>query len=269
MNSILIVLLNVMIVAALANYKNRNPFLWVVIVTFTNIFGLIALIVLPKKDVNAYQTRVINFREVQENRKERLVLNLVQLLAKLCKSDQVVTKNELDVVEQFLKVNLGLEGDALNSAKRLFNETKRSEVSFMTYAYQIKTLVYNKNDLLSIIEVMYAVANTDGVADEEAKMIDETAKIFGVYGDARYHDIKMKYVTNKNDLKKYYEILGCEMGATEAEIKRCYHKQMVAYHPDKFESSDASEAEKETAYNKTLEIREAYDAIMKNIKVSV
>jgi len=266
MNNILFILMSVVLITTIANYKNRNALIWLVIIAFTNILGLMVLIFLPKKAIGSQRSNVIDFRAVQQQRQERLTSNIVQLLAKLCKSDNVVTKNELDVVEQFLKTHLGLEGEALNQAKRLFNETKRNDTHFSKYVNEIKSVVYHTADLYALIKVMYSVASIDGIRKEEEAMIDETAKYFGIFSTDGYREIKSKYVQSATSIQKYYDILGCKIGSTVSDIKRCYHKKMVEYHPDKFEAPNISQAEKDRAYEKTLEIREAYDMIMKNVQ---
>jgi preprotein translocase subunit Sec63 len=50
--------------------------------------------------------------------------------------------------------------------------------------------------------------------------------------------------------KKYYKILGIPFDASDAEIKKAYHKLALKYHPDRNNEPEAEE--------KFKEIREAY-----------
>ncbi len=63
--------------------------------------------------------------------------------------------------------------------------------------------------------------------------------------------------------KNFYEILGVQKGASEAEIKRAYRKLALEWHPDRNKSAEATEKFKEI--NKAYEVlsdpkkKEAYD----------
>ncbi|MCI6151902.1 MAG: molecular chaperone DnaJ [Fusobacterium perfoetens] len=59
--------------------------------------------------------------------------------------------------------------------------------------------------------------------------------------------------------KDYYDLLGVEKTASEAEIKKAYRKLAMKYHPDRF--SNASEKEKKEAEEKFKEINEAYQVL--------
>ena len=54
--------------------------------------------------------------------------------------------------------------------------------------------------------------------------------------------------------KNYYEILGVDREATDADVKKAYKKMALKYHPDKNKESDAEE--------KFKEIAEAYDVLI-------
>ena len=55
--------------------------------------------------------------------------------------------------------------------------------------------------------------------------------------------------------KDYYDLLGVEKTASEAEIKKAYRKLAMKYHPDRF--ANASETEKKEAEEKFKEVNEA------------
>lgn len=59
--------------------------------------------------------------------------------------------------------------------------------------------------------------------------------------------------------RDYYEVLGINKGADEAEIKKAYRKAAMKYHPDKF--TNASEKEKKEAEDKFKEANEAYQIL--------
>lgn len=67
---------------------------------------------------------------------------------------------------------------------------------------------------------------------------------------------------SKDNLNRYYAILGVNKNITKDELKKVYYKLVKKYHPDIFENS--SKKEKENAENKMKEINEAYEYLMKN-----
>ena len=68
--------------------------------------------------------------------------------------------------------------------------------------------------------------------------------------------------------KDFYEVLGVNKGASQADIKSAYRKLALKYHPDKNKSADAEEKFKEIS--EAYEIlsdplkREEYDKKLKN-----
>jgi len=61
--------------------------------------------------------------------------------------------------------------------------------------------------------------------------------------------------------KNPYAILGLMPGATEKEIIKAYRQKMTEYHPDKV--AHLGEGLNKVAHEKTLEIQNAYEALMK------
>ena len=59
--------------------------------------------------------------------------------------------------------------------------------------------------------------------------------------------------------RDYYEVLGVEKSASEAEIKKAYRKLALQYHPDKYATK--SEAEQKEAEEKFKEAAEAYSVL--------
>ena len=56
----------------------------------------------------------------------------------------------------------------------------------------------------------------------------------------------------------YYEVLGVQKGASDAEIKKKYYRQAKKYHPDKNRGNTDAEA-------KFKRVQEAYEAIVTNV----
>lgn len=52
--------------------------------------------------------------------------------------------------------------------------------------------------------------------------------------------------------KNYYDILGVDKSASEADIKKAYKRMALKYHPDKNKEPDAEEKFKEIGKNQLL-----------------
>lgn len=59
--------------------------------------------------------------------------------------------------------------------------------------------------------------------------------------------------------KDYYELLGLDKSASEAEIKKAFRKAAMKYHPDRMAKAD--EKEKKEAEEKFKELNEAYQVL--------
>ncbi|MGA0961144.1 MAG: DnaJ domain-containing protein, partial [Sedimenticolaceae bacterium] len=56
--------------------------------------------------------------------------------------------------------------------------------------------------------------------------------------------------------RDYYEVLGVQKNASEAELKKAYRRLAMKYHPDRNTGDEAKEAEK-----KFKEAKEAYEVL--------
>jgi len=62
-----------------------------------------------------------------------------------------------------------------------------------------------------------------------------------------------------NKKKDHYEVLGISRDASEAEVKKAYHKLALKYHPDRY--AGKPESEKKAAEEKFKEINEAHSVL--------
>ncbi|HPG38686.1 MAG TPA: co-chaperone DjlA [bacterium] len=183
------------------------------------------------------------------------------LLAKLARADGRVSKEEIQVVENFMRQSLHLDNDAREMAIKIFNTAKLSNDSFDMFAEQFYELFHNDVHLLnSMLELLIRIAAADGnLHENEEKMLKRAALIFTI--DLKeYERIKSIYIQN-ND--KYYAILGVSRTDSNEVIKKKYRQLVLEHHPDRVISKGLPEEFIKIATEKFQEIQEAFEKIMK------
>ena len=70
----------------------------------------------------------------------------------------------------------------------------------------------------------------------------------------------------KEILVSAYKLLGVTENESDADIKRCYRKQMNQHHPDKLVSKGLPEEMIDIATQKTQDIKNAYELIRSHRK---
>lgn len=181
------------------------------------------------------------------------------LLAKMAKADGVVTKDEIQTVDQFIRNNLGRDPAARDLAVRIFSEAKASPHSFESFAQQFQeTFSTNPQMLLGMLEILYRVAMADGVLHPaEERLLKSAEQIFHITeGDAKR--VRKLFIP---DTDKHYAVLGCSPTDSMETIKSKYRALTRDYHPDKIVSKGLPDEFVEFANRKLQDINEAYTAI--------
>ena len=153
------------------------------------------------------------------------------LLAKLAKVDGVISREEIKLVDQVIKIELKLDDKTRNFAIQVFNVAKTSEYSFEDYANQFYQTFYKHRQILSsMVDVLLRVAAADGIYHpKEEELIRQAVRIFKL-SDAEYEALKERHI---RDSEKYYSILGVSPKDSDTLIKTRYRKLVHEYHPDK------------------------------------
>jgi DnaJ like chaperone protein len=188
------------------------------------------------------------------------------LLAKLSKADGAVTPEEIEAVERFMIVNLGLDHGSRSQAINVFRNAKDSARTFEDYANQFYSMFSSdRQTLVGMIHVLFTVAIADShVCSNEEAMISHAARIFHLSSE-EYRQIRFMYMgtgTNVDtELDRYYAILGCNKGDSDEQIKSRYRKLAQDYHPDKVMSKGLPEEFVRFAKEKFQNIQTAYEKV--------
>ena len=187
-------------------------------------------------------------------------ISLFSILGKLAKIDGVVTKDEINVVENFIN-NLAITDMEKQFAKQVFNESKNSRYSVEDFAIQLYQLTKDQPSvLLAFFEVLFQVVAADGkFHPSEEAAVKRIKDIFRI-SDQQYNNVKGIYF---NDMDRYYKTLNCTPESSNEEIKSNYKKLVKDFHPDTIVSKGLPEEFTDFATKRFREIQEAYEKISK------
>lgn len=186
---------------------------------------------------------------------------LIGLLSKLAKSDGVVSKEEVEIIDDFFLNFVEFDKSQREEAIRLFNQFKDDETPFEVHARRFyESDKGNTEKLESVILLLASIAFADGhLSSEEEILIQQAISIFNVDENV-YNSFKAKYHRKSSTSKKeevYANVLGLEDDHTPSVIKSAYRRLAVKYHPDKV--SHLGDKIREIAEQEMKKINEAYE----------
>lgn len=189
-----------------------------------------------------------------------LFVHFFACLAKVAKADGKVSKEEIAIIELIMNERLGLDLEETKLAINVFKEAKDSEVSFEELIDQLAKL--NKYDLevgVDLLAIFHEVAIADGVINTaEMHMLSYAERSLRVTPGTLNGLMGSASVTS---LEAAYQLLGCNSGMADSEIKSSYRKKCTQFHPDKLYSANLAPEFIEFANFQLVKINQAYEQI--------
>jgi len=210
----------------------------------------------------------------------QLLDSTFSIMGALCKADNVVSRNEINAVEQAFRM-LKLQGEQLEQAKAAFNRGKQPNFDLDAAVDQFARISHRRGPLLQLflqLQVM-AVAADGRIDPAEHAMLVRIARRLGL-GEADVSQLEALLraatggpsaaggVPSKDRLADAYAALGVTPAASAAEVKRAYRKLISQNHPDKLAARGLPESMRAVAEERSRELNSAYDVIKtaRNIK---
>ncbi len=186
---------------------------------------------------------------------------LTSLAAKMAKADGVVSKEEIQTFDAFVRNELRLPLEERKIIAQIFNQAKNSPEDPMAFARQFRELIgYQPEVLQTMVHLLFRIAMADGqFHPEEERFIRNVSEIFGLT-PAEYEQIRALFV--KIDFRAY-QVLGITPQASVDEIKHAYKRLVNQYHPDRLMAKGVPEDFIKIANEKMAEINNAYEQIRK------
>jgi DnaJ like chaperone protein len=177
------------------------------------------------------------------------------LSAKLAKSDGHISKEE---VASFRALLSHIEEE---TCEVFFNEAALDSAGFEHYARRMKAYfredaAFLKKTLSSLVDF----AAADGPINLEEILV--LHKVSGIFGVSEKHFIGLLGAHILPKKRDPYQMLGIKRRAPAKEIKKAYHKALMAYHPDKLQSLASAELAA-MAHERITAIKDAYESISK------
>jgi len=195
------------------------------------------------------------------------------VMGALCKADGVVTREEIQVVEQiFARLNLSPEHK--QAAKAAFNRGKAADFDVDAAVRQFAVSARSPVLFHMFLRLqLIAIASDGEVHPAEHELLVRIARGLGL---SEYHVVQLEAMLRaaaqgatsqrasaEQQLADAYAVLGVAPEASETEIKRAYRKMIIENHPDRVAAKGLPESMRAIAEERAREINAAFDLIKK------
>jgi DnaJ like chaperone protein len=202
-----------------------------------------------------------------------LIDSTFAVMGALCKADNVVTRDEIQAVEQiFRMLNLGPE--LREKAKAAFNSGKQPDFDLDAAVDRFARISRGRAPLIQLflqLQTMAIAADGRIHPSEHAMLVRiarrlglserDVAQLEALLRAGRAGPSGRPAEATRDRLADAYQALGITPEAAPAEIKRAYRKLISQNHPDKLAARGLPESMRAVAEERSREINAAYDLI--------
>ena len=180
--------------------------------------------------------KVSSYEQSQTETHNVFVFLLVNILIKIANMDGVITRAEINTINNFFQRHLRYNYSQMLWIKELIKEAQTSTASLDDLLTEYRGR-FSYQERLILLEMIYQVTFTNvTVLPQELVLLDQIGNFLGISAfdqqtiKARNQNIRRQ--TAETD-DSHYRILGLQPGASPDEIKKAYRTLSMQYHPDK------------------------------------
>ena len=143
----------------------------------------------------------------EEQTQKKVFVSTFSMLAKLASIDGKVSKNEVQIIDRFMKEVLDLTPERRKFAIYIFNSARREEHEFEHYAKNYATLMAKKPKMREwMLDVLLRVSLVDKeFSGAERHLLEKACKIFEI-SEQRFKEMQTKYIKGENPPKDEPEV---------------------------------------------------------------
>ncbi len=221
----------------------------------------------------------------EEQTQRDIYICTFSMLSRITSVDGQVSKDEIQMIDKFMRNVLGLDTERRAFAIQVFNDARRSESTFEQYAEQYFELLSDKPKMLEwMVDVLLKVSCVDrNYSEGEKQLVESARKIFGI-SDAKFEELKSRYIKKsapekqqeqkaeqKSEVKAEskaiapagspFEILRLTESASNEEIQQQYKSLCDEYNPSRIVELGLPEEFVELAEEKSRQFQKAFRAL--------
>jgi DnaJ like chaperone protein len=163
---------------------------------------------------------------------QQIFISTFSMLAKLTNVDGSIDKAEIIAVDRFMKTVLNLDPERRQYAIKIFNEARRSSMSFREYAVQYRNLLKDKPRMLEwMVDVLLRISMADEVfSGTEEALLKTACEVFNI-SEQRFEQLRARHVKDQPVLN--YQLFGCTAESSNDEVLERYRKMIAEYNPQR------------------------------------
>lgn len=185
------------------------------------------------------------------------------LMGYLAKADGQVTTHEIKIASEAMQ-QFRLSETQRHQAMRWFYDGKNQQFQLATVLQQLA--LYCQTPFISLLTrclIQITYANGAPPIEKQRLLQEIFARLNIVMPESQYNGSTNTTYAATGSLTAAYQTLGIKPEVDVATVRKAYRRLLNKFHPDKLAAKGSDATQIKAASDKTIKIRQAYEAIMR------